>query len=129
MDLIRNRERCKRYYQAHKKVQQLRCLKNYRKWKSSPNRAKRLQKINKKAKARQRYGTESRVEILKRYNHSCANCNSTKRLMIHHLDNKGRKVDGIEKPNNTPKNLVVLCARCHVLHHTRNMKLNIQVKI
>jgi len=126
MNRDKQRERCRKYYWNNVEEQRKRVLSNYHKWREDPKRSQRLAEINRKAKARQRYGVEDREIILKRFNYACANCGKTpSRPMIHHIDNRGRKVDGISKPNNDSKNLMVVCPGCHLAHHRWGHELKV----
>ncbi len=82
-----------------------------------------VEEINRKAKAKQRYGVQNRKAFINTVG-MCENCGEKKKLLIHHIDNKGRRAekDG-EKVNNNPSNLMVLCPSCHVKHHIKGMKL------
>lgn len=122
-----NREKCRRYYWRNVEKQRARVLANYHEWVKDPNMKEHLRQINRKAKSVQRFGVESRDEILKRFKNKCANCDKKKKLVIHHLDNRGRKVIGKEKPNNSPENLIAICQGCHVLHHTKGLELQVKV--
>jgi HNH endonuclease len=77
-----------------------------------------VEAINKKAKANQRYGVKNRELLIKEKGSACENCGAKKKLIIHHIDNKGRRAekDG-EEENNHPSNLMVLCHSCHSKHH------------
>ena len=112
--------RAKRYYRDNREAQKARYKKEYHH--NKKHNYAQLRKANQKAVARKRFGVDSRDEILRRFNNQCANCGSTKNLVIHHIDNQGRKV---QKPNNLSKNLTVLCRGCHVKHHTKNLQVKV----
>jgi len=104
--------RAKLYFRNHrvKQIERYRQEYIYRK----KHDHKKLRDWNQKAVSRMRFGVDSREEILERFGNKCANCKSTKSLVIHHIDNQGRRV---KAPNNARKNLVVLCRSCHFQHH------------
>ena len=55
------------------------------------------------------------------YDEKCAWCNSTKNLLVHHLDHN--------RLNNDISNLIVICKSCHQKHHTtRNPKTGKYIK-
>lgn len=57
---------------------------------------------------RQAYNLRARKHLMNR----CENCGRTETLSIHHIDRNWR--------NNSPKNLMTLCASCHTRwHHER----------
>ena len=51
--------------------------------------------------------------ILERDNRKCRICFSEKRIVVHHIDGKGRNVPTKER-NNSLDNLIVLCQSCHM---------------
>src|SRR3990167_756352 len=61
-----------------------------------------------------RFGFDLVIEIYDRFGRQCSICKSKRNLTIHHLDNKGRNYEnkGL-KPNNSPKNLILICRKCH----------------
>lgn len=81
--------------------------------------------INRKANARRRYGVDDRESLLKKHNGVCENCGIKKsRLVIHHIDNNGRRAEMLgEKANNDPQNIMLVCDSCHVSHHVYNKEL------
>jgi 5-methylcytosine-specific restriction endonuclease McrA len=99
-------------------------LEHYRKrgllqyWHEKKHLYSHLRAKNQKAKARQRFGFSSREEFIRSRGGCCENCGGTNWLIIHHIDNRGRKVQNRgEKPNNDPNNLMVLCNGCHTRYH------------
>lgn len=68
-----------------------------------------------------RFGVK-REEIIERDGRKCAHCQTSDldSLVIHHIDNEGRKAlkDG-EEPNNDPANLITLCRSCHARLHLK----------
>jgi len=94
-------------------------------YKNKEARPEYVRDINRRAKAKQRFGVNSREEILAKYNYQCVSCKSGDKLVIHHRDNLGRSVEGKRKPNNAPENLVVLCAACHLGHHKGRLKMKV----
>jgi len=116
--------RAKRYYRDNEKAQKDRYRNNY--FSLKKNNYSKLRAANNKAKWKERYGVD-RNELLEKFNRQCANCgDKARRLIIHHIDNRGRKVEGTSKPNNHPNNLVVVCHKCHLGHHYRGYKLQIR---
>lgn len=98
-------------------------------WVEKETSYEKLRKRNYKAKSRQRFGVLNREEFIRQIG-ECQNCGETqKRLLIHHIDNQGRKVQNSGlKPNNNPDNLMVLCYKCHTSHHRYGLKLKMKRK-
>lgn len=68
----------------------------------------------------QYYGLENVLIVHMRDKWRCKGCGTDQRLTIHHKDHQGRKNKG--KMNNTPENLILLCAACHAsLHGKENI--------
>lgn len=85
-----------------------------------------LRKRNQKAKQKQRFGV-SREDFIKQRGGKCQNCGSEKFLRIHHIDNQGRRAQNLgQKPNNDPKNLMVVCQSCHLGHHRWGWELKMK---
>jgi len=57
-------------------------------------------------------------EVLLTGKTSCELCGSSKQLVVHHKDGKGRDHPS---PNNSPENLQVLCRACHARVHRTNV--------
>lgn len=55
-----------------------------------------------------------REKALKRAGYACEQCRSSEKLTVHHRDGNGR---GSATPNNSLKNLQVLCRACHLAVH------------
>ena len=55
-------------------------------------------------------------EILKRDNNKCRNCFSSKKVVIHHIDEN--------KYNNFKNNLITLCRTCHMKIHHKSIELH-----
>lgn len=108
----RNKERAAAHYHLEK-------VTNY----------ERLRNRNRRAKTKQRFGITDRNIILNKYGNRCVNCGITnKRLVIHHIDNNGRKAQSEGRiPNNKTENLVPLCYSCHTAHHRYGMTVNIPI--
>lgn len=53
----------------------------------------------------------TRKAVYRRDNYACALCDSTKYLQIHHYCHRS------QGGNDTPHNLITLCADCHALVH------------
>ena len=53
--------------------------------------------------------------ILERDDYMCVMCGSVKKLNIHHIDKNSK--------NNSIRNLVTLCHKCHMFAHTRNISM------
>ncbi len=95
-------------------------------WIDKETRYSVLRKINLKAKHIQRFGVEREV-FIKQRGGKCQNCGSKKSLRIHHIDNQGRKAQSLgQKPNNDPSNLMLVCQRCHNLHHIYGQELKMK---
>jgi hypothetical protein len=114
-----NRARCREYYANNRLIQIVRKTKNYFQQKEKDYES--LRNINRKAVEKKRFG-ERREIILKRGGNICANCGSSKNLVIHHKDHNGRNNDS---PNNESNNLVVVCSPCHARHHFGHAQLKI----
>jgi len=96
-------------------------------WNEKQNNYERLHKRNVKAKTRQRFGVDDRLDFIKQLGGKCQNCGSEKGLVIHHIDNQGRKVQNLgQKPNNELSNLRVICHSCHTLHHVYGKELKLK---
>ena len=54
--------------------------------------------------------------IYRRDGYTCALCDSTKYLQIHHYIHRG------QGGSNSPHNLITLCADCHALAHGTNLR-------
>jgi hypothetical protein len=119
---------CQAKWQYRLKTDWFRARARKQYWNEKKSDYEKLRKRNYKAKSRQRFGVESRKEFIKQRGSSCQNCgDSTKRLLIHHIDNQGRKVQNFgEKPNNLPENLMVLCYACHTRHHRYGLELKMK---
>jgi 5-methylcytosine-specific restriction endonuclease McrA len=59
-----------------------------------------------------------RYIVLERDNYKCFICGNSKKLLVHHIDGKGRNCIN---PNNAPENLITMCQPCH-------QKLHIKIK-
>ncbi len=70
--------------------------------------------INPRINLKSPHSKKLKEEILKR-DKKCRICGGTKNLDVHHKDNKGLSI--VTKPNQNPKNLEVLCHRCHIRKH------------
>lgn len=55
-----------------------------------------------------------RQEVLERDGWKCRKCGATRLLVVHHLDNTGRKSPSRD---NSPSRLITLCRACHVKLH------------
>ena len=103
------RECTKRYHKSE----------GYRKIKARLDRAYYLRN-KKKIAMRKKVWTEEkrfsgkRQAVLERDGNKCMSCGSIERLVVHHVDNKGR---GCKKPDNGIENLVTLCRGCHMKVH------------
>lgn len=62
----------------------------------------------------QRHYDGLREPVLKRDGYKCQRCGSTKSLVVHHKDRKGR---GDRRPHNEMANLETLCRACHIQEH------------
>lgn len=63
------------------------------------------------------------IRVYIKYKGRCATCGRDWDLTIHHIDGKGRNY--IEKglnPNNSLKNLILLCRKCHGSIHGKQNK-------
>jgi hypothetical protein len=70
-----------------------------------------------------RYGLKLALEIYEKFNRKCSQCGGENNLVIHHLDRKGLNYERLGlNPNNDPKNLVILCNRCHSSIHGKQGK-------
>ena len=84
----------------------------------------RWQKIKEKygigTRAINTYGLKLSLFVYDRAGRMCEKCKSENDLTIHHLDNNGRNNQEKGLPmNNDPKNLMVLCRKCHGSLHAR----------
>lgn len=60
-----------------------------------------------------------RKTILERDGYSCQECGKKDtRLIVHHIDHRGRNLKSHKDMNNKPDNLITLCAGCHISIHT-----------
>lgn len=50
----------------------------------------------------------------------CTICGDKEKLVVHHKD--------MNKKNNDPKNLVVICGQCHTSIHKHNLKMPKEIK-
>ena len=99
-------------YRARKKYYTEKKREAYFKYKAE--RYDYIRNINRKAKARQRFGIEDRELFIKEAGGVCTNCGKDKTLIVHHIDGNGRRSEVV---NNSPDNLMILCQGCHVGHH------------
>ena len=67
-----------------------------------------------KVKRDARHFDGKRELALKRANYSCERCGTQSMLTVHHRDRNGR---GTASPNNSLRNLQVLCRACHLAEH------------
>jgi hypothetical protein len=112
--------RCHAYYLKTLARRKKIGLDNYYKYKSLPETHERIRLNNTKAVTRKRFGVDSREEILKKTNFKCGICLKKKKLVIHHIDNNGRRVN---LPNNEPDNLIPCCKVCHAKIHLLGQSL------
>ena len=65
-----------------------------------------------------RFGLNLAVTVYDKFNRQCTICGSDCKLVIHHIDNKGRNYSdaGLE-PNDDLDNLLLLCSSCHSTIH------------
>jgi len=65
---------------------------------------------------------EMKAIVKFRDNHSCGICNQQKlNIEIHHINKK--------KEDNSPKNLLSICDKCHQILHDKKMKFNFTKKM
>lgn len=65
----------------------------------------------------ERFGGNKEVVLFRDLN-KCKCCNSTKRLVIHHIDGSGGNSHiGYSNTNNSLDNLIALCSSCHARLH------------
>ena len=91
------------------------------------NKKARLQnrkiKIKKEKNKRDyKINTKIRPVIFKRDNHRCVKCGSTENITIHHKLRKGKGGDDSEK------NLMTLCYKCHAEEHKNEPIYNAMIK-
>ncbi|MEI6596000.1 MAG: HNH endonuclease [Bacteroidota bacterium] len=73
----------------------------------------------------ERYGGKNNVLTLyKRDKKTCQNCGATEKIVIHHIDGKGRHSIKKGVPiNNDINNLIILCPTCHRWAHNGKISL------
>lgn len=71
--------------------------------------------INSKCTDKRRFGG-LRYIILKRDNYKCYVCNNGRKLVVHHIDGKGRNHSDSK---NTKENLTTMCMSCHMKLHRK----------
>lgn len=60
----------------------------------------------------------NREQVLARDNYTCQECGSKDKLVVHHIDGKGR---GHDNSNHSLDNLTTLCRACHVSVHRNRL--------
>jgi len=121
----KHRARWREYYYRNRERLKADYLSKWHKNYATKEGKERLIKNNSRAKSNERFGIKDRTVIISKYNNRCVFClGEDKRLLIHHIDNNGRRT---KTPNNSPENLVTCCHSCHALIHFHNK--NLQMKI
>jgi len=118
------KKRVRRWWKNHREYGIKRQYKYYSKNRKILNKNDRIRHKKERKEARQRYGIslmtiqeyglKLALEIYDRAGRKCEICGNINNLLIHHKNNKGTnyRKRGL-KPNNTSKNLQVLCWHCH----------------
>lgn len=73
----------------------------------------------KKANVRRVRYRRNWLKALRRDCWQCTLCGSTKMLVVHHKDNRGRNHPS---PNHSLDNLQTLCRACHINHHRKDLR-------
>lgn len=112
---------CRKYFLKHRE-RELKRSKNRYIWEKE-NNYNNLRLRNQKAVEKKRFG-ELKKEIIKRFDGKCVYCKTGDNLLVHHLDNKGRKC---EVPNNVVSNKVICCRSCHAKIHMLGQELKMKI--
>ncbi len=62
---------------------------------------------------KERYGLKLVNEVYQKSDYKCSVCGEKESLSIHHIDGSGNS----KNPNNSLKNLILMCKWCHAAHH------------